>query len=83
MSALKIIPPASALVGMIALPLSSAAFTYAVGRAFIMHFEAGGNILNLDAKAMHKYFKEFYDEGMNIAKSKNDAKSKSEDKDKD
>ena len=48
-----------------------------------MHFEAGGNILNLDAKAMHKYFKEFYDEGMNIAKSKNDAKSKSEDKDKD
>lgn len=69
MSALKIVPSFAMTVGFLAVPAASAAFTYAVGRAFIMHFEAGGTILNFDAKAMHSYFKNFYQEGLTVAKA--------------
>jgi len=69
MSAMKIVPAFAMTVGFLAVPAASAAFTYAVGRAFIMHFEAGGNILNFDPKAMHSYFKKFYNEGLTVAKA--------------
>ena len=78
MSALKFLPPVAMTAGFLVLPATSAAFTYAVGRVFIMHFEAGGTILSFDAKAMHHYFKDFYQEGLSVAKSE-DSKTKKAD----
>jgi uncharacterized protein (DUF697 family) len=78
LSALKFVPALALTAGAFALPACSAAFTYAVGRAFIMHFEAGGNVLNFDAEAMHKYFKEFYQEGLAQTKGKADEPEKKE-----
>ena len=63
-SMMKFIPPAGAMLGLLAVPLSSAAFTYAVGRVYLMHFESGGTLLNFNVQAMHRHFKEFYAEGM-------------------
>ena len=68
-SALKFVPGVGHAVGFLAFPAATAAFTYAVGRVFIMHFEAGGNILNFDAKAMHIYFRQFYNEGLAMHKT--------------
>ena len=68
LSALKFIPAASMTVGVLALPASSAAFTYAVGRVFIMHFEAGGTLLDFDPKKMHAYFRQSFQDGLKIAK---------------
>jgi uncharacterized protein (DUF697 family) len=69
MSAMKVVPALGMTLGFLAFPACTAAFTYAVGRAFVMHFEAGGNILNFDAKAMHVYFKKFYQEGLTEARA--------------
>lgn len=69
-SMMKFIPPAGAMLGLLAVPLSSAAFTYAVGRVFLMHFESGGTLLNFDSKAMHKHFKGFYKEAVDSRMSR-------------
>lgn len=80
LSAIKFVPALTLTASAFALPACSAAFTYAVGRVFIMHFEAGGNVLNFDADAMHQYFKDFYQEGLAAAKSKSSEPDKAADK---
>lgn len=70
LSAIKFIPTFGMATAGLMLPACSAAFTYAVGRCFIMHFEAGGNVLNFDADAMHEYFRKFYKDGLEKADKK-------------
>lgn len=76
LSALKFIPAFGMATGGLLLPACSAAFTYAVGRTFIMHFEAGGNVLNFDAEKMHDYFQSFYKEGLEQAEKKETKETK-------
>ena len=52
---------------VVTLPLVAAASTYAVGKVFIMHFEAGGTVLNFDHVKMREYFKNYYKEGLSMA----------------
>jgi uncharacterized protein (DUF697 family) len=53
----KMVPVVGTIVGVIALPAFVGAVTYAVGRVFVSHFEAGGTLLNLDPAALRDHFK--------------------------
>jgi ELWxxDGT repeat protein len=44
-------------VGFVALPSTYAAVTYAIGRVFVTHFEAGGTFLDFDPNKTREYFK--------------------------
>lgn len=68
-SVMKLIPGAGTAVGAVTLTVLTGAITYAVGKVFILHFEAGGNVLNLDAKKMRAYFNEQFNEGLEKAKT--------------
>lgn len=68
-AALKFVPVVGQLVALFALPGMSAAITYAVGRVFIQHFEAGGTILDLDPGAMKEYFRQEFEKGKALAKT--------------
>ncbi|MBF0255214.1 MAG: DUF697 domain-containing protein [Gammaproteobacteria bacterium] len=70
-SLVKSIPGVGTAVGMLGGPAFTTASTYAIGRVFIQHFEAGGNILNFDPEAMRDYFKKEFDSGMSQAKAEN------------
>ncbi|ATB33172.1 YcjF family protein [Melittangium boletus] len=56
-SLIKLIPGVGSALGVLTFPLSVAAFTNALGRVFIMHFESGGTLLDFDPKKMQEHFK--------------------------
>jgi uncharacterized protein (DUF697 family) len=63
-SLLKAVPGVGTALGMIAAPAFTTAYTYAVGRVFIQHFEAGGNVLNFNPEAMRDHFRQEFEAGM-------------------
>jgi uncharacterized protein (DUF697 family) len=64
----KFMPPVGIIVGVLSFPVIAAASTYAVGKVFIQHFEAGGTLLDLDPERMKTYFQNYYKEGLDVAK---------------
>ena len=60
-SFIKAIPGVGTFLGAITAPAFSSASTYAIGRVFVQHFEAGGNILNLDPEGMREHFRAEFD----------------------
>ncbi|MBU0485481.1 MAG: DUF697 domain-containing protein [Proteobacteria bacterium] len=44
----------------------SGAITYAVGKVFIKHFEAGGTLLDFDSTRMKGYFKKQFEKGREL-----------------
>lgn len=68
-SFMKLVPGVGTALGAITLPVLTGAITYAVGKVFVLHFEAGGNVLNLDAKKMREYFQQQFNEGLEKAKT--------------
>jgi uncharacterized protein (DUF697 family) len=50
---LGMLPVASAMFGWTLMSAGSAAFSYAIGRLFIEHFEGGGTLLSFDHHRMH------------------------------
>jgi len=60
---IKMVPIVGPMFGAVAMPVTAAAFTYAIGKVFIQHFEAGGTFLNFDPEKVKVYFKEQYAEG--------------------
>lgn len=69
-SLIKSVPILGQVAGSVAMAAYSGAATYAIGKAFIMHFEAGGNLLNFDPEKMKKYFAEKFQEGKDMMKKK-------------
>ena len=55
-SLVKAVPVIGTYVGFAAAPGAFAAATYAIGRVFVTHFEAGGTFLNFDPKKTRDYF---------------------------
>jgi len=53
---LTLVPSTARVFGWALISASSAAFSYAIGRLFIHHFESGGTLLSLDPKALHDVF---------------------------
>jgi uncharacterized protein (DUF697 family) len=70
LSVLKFVPFLGLQAAVVTLPAVAGAITYAVGKVFIMHFEAGGTILSFDANAMKSYFREYYQQGLSEAKAR-------------
>lgn len=56
-SLIKAVPVVGTYVGFVALPSTYAAVTYAIGRVFVTHFEAGGTFLDFDPSKTREYFK--------------------------
>jgi uncharacterized protein (DUF697 family) len=50
---LGMLPLTNALFGWALMSAGSAAFSYAIGRLFIEHFEGGGTLLSFDHKRLH------------------------------
>lgn len=65
-SLLKFIPVIGQSLGVVSVPIISGMLTHAVGRTFIMHFEAGGTVLDFDAKNMREYFKKEYGKAKDV-----------------
>lgn len=55
-SLVKVIPVIGSLVGVVAVPSVYCAATYAIGRVFVSHFEAGGTFLDFDPQKTRAYF---------------------------
>lgn len=54
----KLTPGMGSLLGSSIIVASGGALTYALGQVFVKHFESNGTLLNLDGKAMRKFFKQ-------------------------
>jgi uncharacterized protein (DUF697 family) len=54
--ALKFTPVLGPLIGIAVLPAVAAAATFALGKVFITHFEAGGTFLSFDPKKVSSHF---------------------------
>jgi len=61
-AALKFIPGVGTAVGIAALPALAAAGTYAVGKVFVTHFEAGGTFLDLDPTKVRAHFQREFEQ---------------------
>jgi uncharacterized protein (DUF697 family) len=57
----KLIPAFGTTLGVVSVPIISAAFTRALGRVLVMHFESGGTLLDFDPAAMRTYFKQEFE----------------------
>ena len=55
-SLLKLVPVVGSLASLAAMPGLYSAATYAIGRVFVTHFEAGGTFLDFDPKQTRAYF---------------------------
>jgi uncharacterized protein (DUF697 family) len=67
-SLVKFIPVIGQTAGLISLPVMSGAISYATGKVFISHFEAGGTLLDFNPEKMKDYYKELLEEGKTVAK---------------
>lgn len=80
-SIVKAIPVVGSIAGAITLPAVAGASTYAIGKVFVQHFEAGGTFLDFDPKEVRSFFKQKYMEGQDIAKElKPEAEKQAKDK---
>ena len=59
-SSVKFVPVVGQLASVTILPAVTAAGTYALGRVFISHFEAGGTFINFEPSKMRKQFNSDY-----------------------
>jgi uncharacterized protein (DUF697 family) len=66
-SLVKSIPLAGFASAFLAVPSLAAAFTYAVGKVFVVHFASGGTFLDFDPKTVREYFARQFEEGKLVA----------------
>ena len=50
------------------MPVMAGAITYATGKIFTSHFEAGGTLLDFNPDTMKEYYKELFEKGKTVAK---------------
>ncbi|MFH0733035.1 MAG: DUF697 domain-containing protein [bacterium] len=75
-SLLKLVPFIGPVLGGLSMSLFSGAATYAIGKIFIQHFEAGGTFLDFNPILVKEYFHKLFEEGKEVAKEMNEKKSK-------
>jgi uncharacterized protein (DUF697 family) len=73
-SIMKMIPFVGPIVGGLSMSLFSGAATYAIGKAFIQHFEAGGTFLDFDPVKLRNFFQAKFEEGKVVAKEMSEKK---------
>lgn len=65
-SAVKLVPVVGSVVGGLSLPVFAGAATYAVGKVFIQHFEAGGTLLDFEPAKVREYFRQEFQKGQDL-----------------
>jgi uncharacterized protein (DUF697 family) len=76
-SFIKFIPVVGTAVGIAGTSIAFGAFTYAIGKVFLRHFETGGNFLDMDPRVYKEYFREMNLRGRKVAAEKEEeAKTK-------
>lgn len=76
-SVIKLVPLVGTVAGSIGLPVTMGAFTYALGKVFIAHFESGGTFIDFNPKAYGEYFRTMFKRGKTVASDVSDeAKAK-------
>jgi len=66
-SLLKAVPGVGVLVGIPSFALFVSAYTWALGRVFIMHFESGGKLLDFSPEAAKAHFRTQFEAGRKMA----------------
>lgn len=66
-SFLKGIPIVGTIAGMLAVPVTAGAATYAIGRLFVQHYESGGTFLTFKPEKVQEHYDAFFKEGQKIA----------------
>ena len=72
-SLMKFIPGIGQIAAPVSLSVVAAASTYALGKVFIKHFEAGGTLLNFKPEKMREYYYEQYEKGIKLAKQQTES----------
>jgi uncharacterized protein (DUF697 family) len=67
-SVIKVIPGLGQIAGGISMPVMAGAITYATGKIFTAHFEAGGTLLDFNPQVMKEHYKALFEEGKTVAK---------------
>lgn len=57
----KLIPGVGSALGLALVPVTTAAFTHATGRVFLMHFESGGTFLDLNPDKLRAHFRQEFE----------------------
>ncbi|MCS7161771.1 MAG: DUF697 domain-containing protein [Bacteroidia bacterium] len=65
----KLIPGIGWLVGGLTASVLAAATTYAIGKVFQTHFEAGGTLKDFDLEAAQRAYKHFFQQGQQEAEN--------------
>ena len=68
-SLIKLIPFVGSVSGVAWMGLFSAAYTWALGKVFIQHFESGGTFLDFDAEKVKEHFRAEFEEGRRMSAS--------------
>jgi uncharacterized protein (DUF697 family) len=66
---LKVIPGYGWLISGVSTATFSSAFTYAIGKLFIQHFESGSTFLTLDPQLVKEHFAKHFKEGSEQVKN--------------
>lgn len=69
-ASLKWVPVVGHLLAFLSLPAAAVGVTYAVGKVFVQHFEAGGTLLDFDPAEVKEYFRQQFEEGRREAEEK-------------
>jgi uncharacterized protein (DUF697 family) len=67
LSSMRAIPFLGQLVAAVSVPGMAAAITYAIGRVFVSHFEAGGTLLDFDPAETREFFRTEFANGVKQA----------------
>lgn len=74
----KAIPGIGWMLGMVSMPAIAGGSTYAIGRAYLKHFEDGGSVFDFDVESMRTYYEEQFEKGKKLAaKVKAEARKRS------
>lgn len=74
----KAIPGIGWMLGMVSMPAIAGGSTYAIGRAYLKHFEEGGSVFDFDVESMRGYYEEQFEKGKKLAaKVKAEARKRS------
>lgn len=64
----KLVPGIGLASAILTMPVIAGAFTYAIGKVFIQHFESGGTFLDFDPSKVKAYFEQQYKEGQKFTR---------------
>lgn len=72
----KLIPVVGSTLGFVSVPILVGAFTHSLGQVLMMHFEAGGTLLDFDPNAMREHFKNEFEKAKQTVNQMSADKSK-------